>query len=55
MFEGVYGHRADGGPNQGPKIIEVHFVHLKKVWEKIGLQLAREKRGGKLHYWLVSI
>lgn len=48
LFDLLYGHRADGGPEQGKNIINVLMSQKRPQIAKLGLELKKE-RG--THYW----
>jgi hypothetical protein len=53
LFELVYKNRADGGPILEGKHIEVLIAQLKPIFEKLHLQLIRERKNGCIHYQVV--
>jgi|SRR5580692_1211666 hypothetical protein len=52
LFELIYGDRADGGPEQGPHIIFVHFYHMRERLRLLSLSLRKSKDCGVLRYWV---
>lgn len=50
LFDLVYGHHSDGGPDNGWHIFDIHFIHWKNHFKNLGLKLIRDKRGGVMHF-----
>lgn len=49
MFEHIYGHCPDGGPENGKHIFDIHFGHWLKHFEALRVKLVRDKRGGTMY------
>lgn len=46
LFERLYGHKVDGGPEQGLKVIQVHIAHINKKLQTVGKRIGGERAGG---------
>lgn len=48
LFDLIYGHRHDGGPEMGSNQIATMFVQKRLIFERLGLQFDKV-RGGHYH------
>jgi hypothetical protein len=58
LFEYIYGHCAEGGPNAGPDIFNNHWINWSRpngILDNLGLKLVREKRAGEMYFQLRKI
>ena len=55
LFDLVYGHLENGGPNRGPGIFDTKFNQWQGWFEYLHVEVKREKRGGKQFLRMVPI
>lgn len=53
LFDLLYGDREDGGPDT--HVIRQKLCRLRKIVKRIGLKIARERRGTEMLYWIEPV
>lgn len=50
LFDLLYGDREDGGPDSGPKIVEIMMSQMKPRFARIGLEIRASGPYGRKRY-----
>jgi hypothetical protein len=54
LWDYLYGRSADGGPDNGLKVLDIRFHQFRPALADLNLRIVREKRGGHIWYKVVS-